>query len=134
MSDDFGHEDQEALSDNFGIREISLRRRTLPESLHYLAKKLEEDGTPEYKVVGPVAASLHVIANQLDESPFFITEVLWEYAKQKANSKQDMAEYVASGIAINRYIAFGDDLTMGDMDDIFRTVFRAGVRFAKEPE
>lgn len=44
---------------------------------------------------------------------------------------RDRAEYVASGLAINEYLALGEDFTVGDLDDIFRRLFREGVEFAR---
>lgn len=44
---------------------------------------------------------------------------------------QERAAYVASGLALNRYMALGDNVTVGDLDEIFRECFDAGVAHAR---
>jgi hypothetical protein len=59
-----------------------------------------------------------------------LTEIL--HAQLAADAgPQERATYVAVGLALNRYLALGDDITVGDLDDIFRECFDAGVAHAR---
>jgi hypothetical protein len=47
-------------------------------------------------------------------------------------SALDRARYIAAGIALNHYMAIGaEDITVGDLDEIFRACFDAGVEVTK---
>jgi hypothetical protein len=48
---------------------------------------------------------------------------------------RERAEYVTSGVALNMYMAVGtDDITVNDLDQIFRMVFRAGFDYREASE